>query len=144
MEIYESSTTYKKVGEVPSATTIDGPKGAVNYMRGAFRQFPLQEQVWVLQLSRKNHIASREMVALGTHNACVVEPSVIFRPAILQSSDSIIIVHNHPSGDPTPSSSDLQLCSKLVKCGKVLSIPVRDFIVMGHNDYWSASDVDLI
>lgn len=144
MEIYESRTTYKKVGEVPSATTIDGPAGAVNYMRGAFRQFPLQEQVWVLQLSRKHHIASREMVALGTHNACMVEAAVIFRPAILQGSDSIIVVHNHPSGIPDPSPSDIKLCNKLIECGKIMGIPLRDFIIIGHNDYWSADDKGLV
>jgi len=144
MEIYESRTTYKKVGEVPSATTIDGPMGAVNYMRGAFRQFPLQEQVWVLQLSRKNHIVSREMVTLGTHDACMVEPAVIFRPAILQGSDSIIVVHNHPSGIPDPSPSDMKLCQKLIECGKIMGIPLRDFIVIGHNNYWSADDKGLI
>lgn len=144
MEIYESSTTYKKVGEVPSVKTLDGAKGAVDYMRGAFRQFPLQEQIWVLQLSRKNHIMSREMVGLGTSTSCQLEPPVIFRPAILQGSPAIAVVHNHPSGISTPSHGDLKACNRLAECGKLLEIQLLDFIVIGHNEHWSASEVGLL
>lgn len=144
MIIYESKSVYKKIGEVPSVDTIDGPEGAVDYMRGAFKEYPLQEQVWVLQLSRKNHIKSREMVALGTSTGCMVCPSLIFRPAILQGCPAVIVVHNHPSGDPSPSSADMRMCAEINKCGDILKIDMLDFLVIGHNKHWSANDVGLV
>lgn len=144
MIIYESSVTYRKVGEVPMAKTIDGPGSIMDYMRGAFKAFPLQEQVWVLPMSRKNHIMCREMVGLGTATACLVSPSVIFRPVIMQGAPAMAVVHNHPSGDPQPSGADMEMAKKLEKCGKVLDINVLDFVVIGHNTYWSANDVGLV
>ena len=143
MIIYESTTVYKKIGEVPKAA-LDGPAASVDYMRGAFKQFPLQEQVWVLCLDRKNKVRSREMIGLGTSSSCLVDASCVFRPAILQGSSAIIVVHNHPSGDPTPSAGDMRCCKKIGEAGKILNIEVNDFIVIGHNDYWSANDVGLI
>lgn len=145
MIIYESKTVYKKIGEVPQAA-LDGPEVAVDYMRGAFKEFPLQEQVWVLCLDRKNKVRSREMIGLGTSTSCLVDASCVFRPAILQGAPAIIVVHNHPSGDPSPSSGDLRCCKNIGNAGKTLDILVNDFIVIGHGHkaWWSASDVGLI
>lgn len=141
--IYEAKVSYKKIGEVPSAT-MDGTRAAVDYMRGAFRSFPFQEQLWVMCLDIKNKVRSREMVGLGVSNSCLVEPSSVFRCAILQGASAIIVVHNHPSGDPDPSSADLKTCGDLQKAGKWLDIEVKDFIVIGHNKHWSANENGLL
>jgi DNA repair protein RadC len=145
MIIYEASTRYKKVGEMTSPALLNEPRAAIDYMRGAFRDFPRQEQVWILVLTKKNHIMARERVAIGATSSCSVDPSICFRPCIVQGGSAIIIVHNHPSGDPTPSLSDVNMAKRLHECGKVLDIEVHDFIIIGDpQNHYSFNDKGLI
>lgn len=139
MIIYESTQTYTKVGEI-THTNLDEPRKVFEYMKGAFESHPLQEQVWVILLNRKNYPIARERVTIGSTTSAHLDPSMVFRPAILAGSTAIILAHNHPSGDPSPSDSDVINTNKLVKCGKLLNIDVHDHVIIGHDRFHSLCD----
>lgn len=139
MIVYESTQTYTRVGEITHAN-LDQPYKVFEYMKDAFESHPLQEQVWVILLNRKNYPIARERVTIGSTTAAHLDPSIVFRPAILAGSTAIILAHNHPSGDPTASVSDKVNTMKLIKCGKLLNIGVLDHVVIGHNQFYSMSD----
>jgi len=96
-----------------------------------------QEAFFVLTLNTKNKLLGRHMVALGTINSTVIGIPEIFRTAIIDNAKSIILCHNHPSGDPTPSPNDIRLTSRLVEAGKVMDIEVFDHVIVGRNQYFS-------
>jgi DNA repair protein RadC len=139
MIVYESTQTYTRVGEITHAN-LDQPYKVFEYMKDAFESHPLQEQVWVIMLNRKNFPIARERVTIGSTTAAHLDPSMVFRPAILAGSTAVILAHNHPSGDPTASVSDKVNTMKLIKCGKLLNIGVLDHVVIGHNQFYSMCD----
>ena len=97
-----------------------------------------KEHFWVLCLNTKNVILRVELVTLGLLDQTVVHPREVFRPAIGCSAKNIILAHNHPSGDPTPSDKDETLTARLIDCGRMLDIPILDHVVIGlGDDYWS-------
>ena len=91
-----------------------------------------QEAFTVLTLSRKNKVIDRHLVTLGLLDASLVHPREIFRAAVRDSASAIIVAHNHPSGDPTPSSEDLAITRRLVESGRVLDIRVLDHVIVGR------------
>ena len=91
-----------------------------------------KEHLIVLYVNRKNKINSAEIVHVGTLSHCVVSPSAIFKTAILSDAASIIVLHNHPSGDIEPSTDDLKVYRDLKKAGKILDINVLDSIVFNE------------
>ena len=91
-----------------------------------------KEHFWVIGLNTKNISQYIELVALGGLNSCPVSPREVFRLAIIKAVAGIIIIHNHPSGDPEPSKDDIQMTKKLVEAGKLLDIMILDSIIMGN------------
>jgi DNA repair protein RadC len=81
------------------------------------------------------------LVATGTLNATVVEPRDIFREAMLASAAAVIVFHNHPSGDPTPSRDDIELTRRLAAGGALMGIALVDHIVLGDSRYCSLKDM---
>ena len=102
----------------------------------------LQECFYVLALNAENKpISKPKMIAMGTANKVDVHPRDIFRFAIQKNAVSIIISHNHPSGNLVPSKDDLELTERVKKAGELLGIPVLDHIVLAPgNDYLSLAD----
>ena len=93
----------------------------------------LQETFFVLLLDTKNKIIGAPIECLrGLLNTCPVHPREIFREAVRQSAASVILAHNHPSGDPTPSKEDIDITRRLIEAGKILGIRVLDHIVCGR------------
>ncbi len=90
-----------------------------------------REHFWALILSTKNRLLRMVEVSVGSLNASIVHPRELFKEAVRMSAASIVVVHNHPSGDPTPSGADLQLTRRLAKAGEVLGIELLDHIVIG-------------
>jgi DNA repair protein RadC len=88
-------------------------------------------------LDSKNKPCYREIVSIGTLNSGLVHPREVFKKAIMMSCNSIIIAHNHPSGDPTPSDEDMVISNKLKKCGELLCIFLLDSIIIGSDNYYS-------
>ncbi|MRS11566.1 MAG: DNA repair protein RadC [Actinobacteria bacterium] len=92
-----------------------------------------REHFWALALNTKNQLLRVFEVSVGSLNASIVHPRELFKEAVRLSAASIVVVHNHPSGDPTPSGADIQLTRRLVKAGDVLGIEVMDHVVIGES-----------
>ncbi len=95
-----------------------------------------QENFYVLMLNTKNQIIKEELITKGVLDASILHPREIFRPAIKNAASRIIIVHNHPSGDPTPSQEDLEVTEKIEKAGEELQIKVLDHVIVGKEGFW--------
>ena len=94
-----------------------------------------QEQLRVLLLNTRNQVMGQRVVYIGNVNSSVVRPAEVLRAAVIDSAPSIIISHNHPSGDPTPSPEDVSITRELVQAGKLLGIDLLDHVVIG-GDRW--------
>mgnify|MGYP000350858668 FL=1 len=108
----------------------------VCYEMGALEQ----EHLRVMLLDTRNRVLSIERLYIGSLNASTVRVGELFRAAILRNAASIIVVHNHPSGDPTPSPEDIALTRSMVQSGKLLDIEVLDHLVIGHNRWVSLKE----
>lgn len=96
-----------------------------------------QENLVVLLLDNKNYLIDSKTIFKGTIDSSVAHPREIFNFAIKNSASKIIIVHNHPSGDPTPSSQDKVFTQNIFAAGKIIDIPIIDHIIIGHNKYYT-------
>jgi DNA repair protein RadC len=90
-----------------------------------------KEFFMIIMLDSKNKIIKDEIVSIGTLNSSLVHPREIFKSAIKESANSVILVHNHPSGDPTPSTEDEEITQRLIEAGELLNIKVLDHIIIG-------------
>ena len=96
-----------------------------------------QEQFMVLYLDTKHRLAGDEILTKGILNASLIHPREVFYGAIKHLAHSIIVLHNHPSGDPTPSAEDVDISKRLKKTGEILGISLVDHIIIGHTSWWS-------
>lgn len=103
-----------------------------------------KETFWVLLLDIKNRCLKREKVSEGSLTASIVHPREVFRPAIRESAAAIICVHNHPSGDPSPSVEDIQITERLKETSKIVGIKLLDHIIIGGSRYKSLADEGLL
>ena len=103
-----------------------------------------QEHFVVYFLNSKNRVISRKTIFIGSLNSTVVHPREVFHAAIQHSSASIVCVHNHPSGDPTPSQEDIQVTQRLMKAGEIIGIEVLDHVIVAQNGYVSMKEGGLI
>lgn len=94
-----------------------------------------KEHFWVITVNTRNRVRFVELVSLGTMNASLVHPREIFRRAIIRGASSIILGHNHPSGNTEPSEEDLRITRRIVDAGKVIGIEVLDHVIIGLTDY---------
>ncbi len=98
------------------------------------------EQVYLLLLNRSNGLIKKERVSLGGTTASVVDPKVVFRFALEQGAHSLILIHNHPSGNLLPSDTDKRLTQRLQKIGKELELPLIDHLIYTDQGYFSFAD----
>ncbi len=103
-----------------------------------------KEEFWVLLLNRANRLIKKERISSGGVSGTVADPKIIFKAALEQYASSIILVHNHPSGNLTPSKADLDLTNKMKGAGQLLEIPVLDHIIFGDHGYLSFADEGLL
>jgi DNA repair protein RadC len=105
----------------------------------------LRKEVFkVLLLNRANRLVKEVTISEGTLEASIVHPRDVFREALLEPAAGIILIHNHPSGNPSPSEEDLRITKQLVEAGKLLGIKVYDHIILGNESYRSLADEGLI
>ena len=90
-----------------------------------------QEQLRVLLLNTRNEVVGQRVIYQGNVNSAIVRPAEVLRPAVVESVPSIIVSHNHPSGDPTPSPEDVAITKELAAAGKLLGIELLDHVVIG-------------
>lgn len=100
-----------------------------------------RETFVALYLDTKNRVIKKETVSIGSLNSNIVHPREVYREAILNSAHNIIVAHNHPSGDPTPSREDLELTDRLYKAGEIIGIGLIDHIIVGESgQYYSMKE----
>lgn len=122
---------------------ITGPEDVARYAMPHYR-FEQKEHFAVLLLNAKNHVISMPEVSVGSLSASVVHPREVFRAAIDHAAAAMILLHNHPSGDPTPSREDIAVTERLVKAGKIMDIPVLDHVVLGRDRFISLKEKGLL
>lgn len=96
-----------------------------------------KEQFYSVLLDVKHRIIREELVSIGSLNFSIVHPREVFAPAIREAAGSILLIHNHPSGDPTPSMEDIETTKRLIEVGKVVGIRILDHIIIGNGCYIS-------
>jgi DNA repair protein RadC len=112
------------------------PRDVYNYVCERFKGEGKDHFV-ALYLDTKNKVVKEETVSIGTLNTAVVHPREVFKTAIKENANSMILVHNHPSGDPEPSQEDITTTEKLFKAGELLNIKVLDHVIIGNGRYYS-------
>jgi len=103
-----------------------------------------QEHFVALYLNTKGGLIAQKTISIGTLDRAIVHPRELFREAVKRSAASIIVAHNHPSGDPKPSTADLFLTQSLVEAGQLMEIPISDHIIIGDGDYRSLMSMGLL
>ena len=103
-----------------------------------------RECLWALSLTGKRHIIGINLVSMGSLTSSIVHPREVFKPAILSNAESVILIHNHPSGDPTPSHEDKEVTKRLKDAGDILGIRVLDHIIIGDRKFYSFADESLL
>ena len=103
-----------------------------------------QEVLILITLDTKNKVISKKEIFKGGLNSSLVHPREIFKEAVKDSAASIIICHNHPSGDPTPSRDDINITTRLKECGKMMGIELLDHLIIGDNRFISLKEKDIL
>lgn len=118
---------------------IRSPEDCANYCMNDMR-FLSQEHFVCLYLNTKNQVLHKQTIFIGSLNASIVHPREVFKEAFRRSAASIICIHNHPSGDPTPSREDIEVTKRLIECGKIIGIDILDHLIIGEKKYVSLKE----
>ena len=119
-----------------SEEELKSPDAVVNLLGKEISEYD-REVVCVFNINTKGQIINAHIAAMGGLNSASIEARNIFKSAILSNAAEIIMMHNHPSGDPTPSKEDVNVTNRIIEAGELLGIPVRDHIVVGKDKYYS-------
>ena len=122
---------------------IKDPESVVRAIRASIKD-KAKEHFKLILLNPRNKIIGISTISIGTLNASLVHPREVFKDAITHSAASVVLAHNHPSGDPEPSEDDIKITKKLVDSGKILGIEVLDHIIIGKNNFCSFKERGLI
>jgi DNA repair protein RadC len=122
---------------------LSSPSESADLLRSILQDEPA-EVFGILCLTTKNRVIAYHEVSRGQLDATIVHPREVFKAALLANAASIIVAHNHPSGDPTPSTDDYQLTRRLISAGEILGIRVIDHIVIGDGTHVSLRESGLI
>ncbi|MFL8970275.1 DNA repair protein RadC [Helcococcus kunzii] len=123
--------------------SLSSPDTVAEFLYEYFRD-SYKEEFCVLFLDTKNKGIGTQTVSIGTINQSLVHPREVFRYAIMKNSNSILLSHNHPSGDPTPSKEDILITERLIKAGEYIGIKVLDHLVIGDRRYISLRAENLV
>jgi DNA repair protein RadC len=118
---------------------IRSPEDGANYVMEDMR-FLSQEHFVCLYLNTKNQVLHKQTIFIGSLNASIVHPREVYKEAFKRSAASIVAIHNHPSGDPTPSREDIEVTKRLVECGKIIGIELLDHLIIGEHKYVSLKE----
>ena len=119
---------------IPPRPRIRGPEDVVTLLAGELADLE-QEEFHVLVLNARHEVTCRRMLTRGILDASLIHPREVFRLAVQEAAAAVILAHNHPSGDPTPSPEDRAVTRQMVEAGRTLGIPVLDHVVLG-GDRW--------
>lgn len=143
-QIYAFREIAKRIYEIPmnKPFKISSPSDVFSLIASSLR-FEQIEHFKILILDTKNNVRSIENISTGSLNSSIVHPREVFKICVKKSANSIILLHNHPSGEPDPSSNDIALTNRLDECGKILGIKILDHIIIGDT-YFSFKEEGLL
>ncbi len=139
IKLFQAISEHYAEKKIPRKISLSSPQAVVNYLRERLGR-EKKEHFLVLLLNSKNHMIRCNDISVGTLNASLVHPREVFEPAIKSSAASVILAHNHPSGDIKPSNEDLLITKKLVDSGNLLDIHVIDHIIVTKDSYTSLKE----
>lgn len=134
-----------RMAERPSEPrfAIRSPQDVATYVMPRLR-YENKEHFMIMLLNAKNHVLALSTISVGSLSASIVHPREVFREALSHSAASVLLIHNHPSGDPSPSKEDALVTQKLVQAGEVMDIAVLDHIIIGDNRFVSLKEEGMI
>ncbi|HRG37942.1 MAG TPA: JAB domain-containing protein [Bacteroidia bacterium] len=121
-------TTSKEAYEIMKPLLIDLP----------------HEEFWLIMLNRANFVIKKEQISRGGVAGTVVDTRIVFKTAVDNYASSIIVCHNHPSGNLKPSEADIKITKSIKEAGKIMEIPLLDHLIVTENNYYSFGDEGLI
>ncbi|NQU35081.1 MAG: JAB domain-containing protein [Bacteroidetes bacterium] len=144
--VSEIEVYYRRQVEFHEMVKVSSSDDAADYFRDQWgkRKIDHVEQFMVIYLNRSNRIMGWSRISLGGQSGTVVDPKIIFQIALKANAASIIMAHNHPSGNSKPSDNDLELTKRLVRAGKFLDLQLLDHIILTSETYFSFANENLI
>lgn len=136
--------TRRLRARTPGARTPLGSPAEVYAAFGPLMEDLKREVFRIALLDARNGLVRDIVISEGTLSASLVHPREVFKPAILESAASVILLHNHPSGDPTPSREDIRLTRQLVECARLLDLNIHDHVVIGRGRFISLAERGII
>ena len=136
--------TRRLRARTPGARTPLGSPAEVYAAFGPLMEDLKREVFRVALLDAQNGLVRDIVISEGTLSASLVHPREVFKPAILESAASVILLHNHPSGDPTPSREDIRLTRQLVECARLLDLNIHDHVIVGRGRFISLAERGII
>ncbi len=127
----------------PAGRPVGCPADVLRWCGPALRDLPVEE-FHLVTLDAQNRITRDLLITRGILNSSLVHPREVFRAAIAEAAASVIVVHNHPSGQPAPSADDRAVTAQLVEAGRVLDVPVYDHVIVGGDNYFSFAEAGLL
>ena len=134
-ELGRRISSFKNIKDEP----VKSPLQAAGFVMEEMR-YMRHEEFWVMLLGTDGKILSIEKITVGTLNEAPVHPREIFNPAIRKRASSIILIHNHPSGNPEPSIADINVTRRMVEAGRILGMEVKDHIIIGDGEFISLKE----
>ncbi|NLZ48515.1 MAG: DNA repair protein RadC [Clostridiales bacterium] len=138
-EISKRFRSYKSGEEY----SVNSPSAVADLVMESMRTLK-QEVLRIILVNTKNRVILMKDVFVGSLNTSIVHPREVFIEAIKRNAASIIICHNHPSGDPTPSNEDVNITHRLTECGKLIGIQILDHIIIGNGSYISMKEKGIL
>ncbi|HUQ98800.1 MAG TPA: DNA repair protein RadC [Gemmatimonadaceae bacterium] len=132
----ELRLVYSRGRNIDPLPQLSKPADAAALLMDRLEREPVEVCCLVL-LNTKHHVIGIHELSRGTLDSCSVHPREVFKTAILANAAAVIVAHNHPSGDPTPSSDDISLCHRLRECADLIGVELLDFLIIGDGRYYS-------
>lgn len=129
----------RKEAEVPDKIQVGNSVDVYKALLPVFADLD-HEEFWIVMLNRANRITSKQLISKGGQAGTIADPKIIFNTAIQYRAASIILAHNHPSGNLKPSTADISLTNKLISAGQLLDINVLDHLIVTDKGYYSFAD----
>ncbi len=133
----------RRDGAAAERPKVNGSKDAYDLMKGELMDLP-HEEFWVLLLNRANKLIRKKRISEGGVSGTVADPKIIYKLAMEDLASSIIVIHNHPSGNLTASQSDITLTKKLKEAGRVMEVALLDHLIIAGQKYYSFADEGLL
>lgn len=141
-QLRELRIVYTPVQSAGPPPQVGRPADAVALLRARLESEPV-EVCCLLLMNTKHRVIALHELGRGTLDACIVQPRDVFKVALLANAAGLIVAHNHPSGDPTPSADDVALCMRLRRCAELIGVDLLDFLIVGDGQSFSFKEAGL-